>query len=45
VRAHLPGGKEIVGTATGIDDQARLCLDIGGETVVVSAGDVVHLRY
>jgi BirA family biotin operon repressor/biotin-[acetyl-CoA-carboxylase] ligase len=44
VRAHLPGGKEIEGTATGIDDQARLCLDVEGQSVVVSAGDVVHLR-
>lgn len=44
VRAHLPGGKEVVGTASGIDDQGRLCIESGGETVVVSAGDVVHLR-
>ncbi len=48
VRAHLPGGREIVGTAVGIDDQGRLLLDTGpetgGETVVVSAGDVIHLR-
>ncbi|MGA7054281.1 MAG: biotin--[acetyl-CoA-carboxylase] ligase [Mycobacterium sp.] len=44
VRAHLPGGKELVGTATGIDDQARLCVEVEGRTVVVSAGDVVHLR-
>lgn len=44
VRAHLPGGKEVVGTASGIDDQGRLCLESGGETVVVAAGDVVHLR-
>ena len=44
VRAQLPGGKEIVGTASGIDDQGRLCLETRGETVVVSAGDVVHLR-
>ncbi len=44
VRAHLPGGKELVGTASGIDDQGRLCLETEGETVVVSAGDVVHLR-
>jgi BirA family biotin operon repressor/biotin-[acetyl-CoA-carboxylase] ligase len=44
VRAHLPGGKELLGTASGIDDQGRLCLESGGETVVVSAGDVVHLR-
>ncbi|HEY3995898.1 MAG TPA: biotin--[acetyl-CoA-carboxylase] ligase [Mycobacterium sp.] len=44
VRAHLPGGKEVVGTASGIDDQGRLCLESDGETVVVAAGDVVHLR-
>ncbi|MCV7409360.1 biotin--acetyl-CoA-carboxylase ligase [Mycobacterium florentinum] len=44
VRAQLPGGKEIVGTASGIDDHGRLCLEAGNETVVVSAGDVVHLR-
>ncbi|MBV8789142.1 MAG: biotin--[acetyl-CoA-carboxylase] ligase [Mycobacterium sp.] len=44
VRAHLPGGKEVVGTASGIDDQGRLFLESDGETVVVAAGDVVHLR-
>lgn len=44
VRAHLPGGKEVVGTASGIDDQGRLCLEVGSESVVVAAGDVVHLR-
>jgi BirA family biotin operon repressor/biotin-[acetyl-CoA-carboxylase] ligase len=44
VRAQLPGGKEVVGTASGIDDQGRLCVEAGDQTVVVSAGDVVHLR-
>jgi BirA family transcriptional regulator, biotin operon repressor / biotin---[acetyl-CoA-carboxylase] ligase len=44
VRAQLPGGRELVGTASGIDDQGRLCLETDAETVVVSAGDVVHLR-
>lgn len=44
VRAHLPGGGELVGTATGIDDRGRLCLRTGHETAVISAGDVVHLR-
>ncbi|CPR11998.1 biotin-[acetyl-CoA-carboxylase] ligase [Mycobacterium bohemicum DSM 44277] len=44
MRAHLPGGKEIVGTAGGIDEQGRLLLETGGQTLVVSAGDVVHLR-
>jgi BirA family biotin operon repressor/biotin-[acetyl-CoA-carboxylase] ligase len=48
VRAQLPGGKEVVGTASAVDDQGRLCLETegatGAETVVVSAGDVIHLR-
>ncbi|BAX91316.1 biotin--[acetyl-CoA-carboxylase] ligase [Mycobacterium shigaense] len=44
VRAQLPGGKEVVGTATAVDDQGRLCLQTGAEAVVVSAGDVIHLR-
>ncbi|MCV7103542.1 biotin--[acetyl-CoA-carboxylase] ligase, partial [Mycobacterium palustre] len=44
VHAHLPGGKELVGTATGIDDHGRLCVESGGQTAVISAGDVVHLR-
>jgi BirA family biotin operon repressor/biotin-[acetyl-CoA-carboxylase] ligase len=48
VRAQLPGGDEVVGTATDIDARGQLCLDTGLETgtapVVVSAGDVVHLR-
>ncbi|OBH51312.1 biotin--[acetyl-CoA-carboxylase] ligase [Mycobacterium colombiense] len=44
VRAHLPGGKQVDGTASAIDDQGRLCLESSGQTVVVAAGDVVHLR-
>src|ERR1700757_2932309 len=44
VRAQLPGGKELVGTASAVDDQGRLCLETGAESVVVSAGDVIHLR-
>ncbi|MEB4211573.1 biotin--[acetyl-CoA-carboxylase] ligase [Mycobacterium sp. 94-17] len=48
VRAHLPGGKQVEGTASAVDDQGRLCLEAtgpgGGQTVVVAAGDVVHLR-
>jgi len=44
VRALLPGGKELVGTASGVDDQGRLCVETETGTVVVSAGDVVHLR-
>ncbi|OBG26823.1 biotin--[acetyl-CoA-carboxylase] ligase [Mycobacterium alsense] len=48
VRAELPGGREVVGTASAVDDHGRLCVESSGpggaETVVVSAGDVVHLR-
>jgi BirA family transcriptional regulator, biotin operon repressor / biotin---[acetyl-CoA-carboxylase] ligase len=44
VRAYLPGGKQLVGTASGIDDQGRLCIEVEGETVTVAAGDIVHLR-
>jgi BirA family biotin operon repressor/biotin-[acetyl-CoA-carboxylase] ligase len=44
VRVVLPGDRELVGVASGIDDRGRLCLESGGETVAVSAGDVVHLR-
>jgi len=44
VRAQLPGGDEVVGTARDIDDEGRLCIQIDTQTVTVSAGDVVHLR-
>jgi BirA family biotin operon repressor/biotin-[acetyl-CoA-carboxylase] ligase len=44
VRAILPGGREIVGIARSIDEQGRLCIDTDGESIAVSAGDVVHLR-
>lgn len=44
VRAILPGGDEITGTARDVDDEGRLVIDDEGQTVTVSAGDVVHLR-
>jgi BirA family transcriptional regulator, biotin operon repressor / biotin---[acetyl-CoA-carboxylase] ligase len=44
VRAELPGGSEVVGTAVDIDDEGRLRITGDGETVIVSAGDVIHLR-
>lgn len=44
VRATLPGDREVVGDALSIDEQGRLRIDTGGEVVVVSAGDIVHLR-
>ena len=40
----LPGGKSISGTADGIDWAGRLEVGTAKETVLVSAGDVVHLR-
>ena len=44
VRATLPGGRRIVGLARDIDEQGRLVMDVGGQPVAISAGDVVHLR-
>jgi len=45
VRAVLPGGREVVGTAHTVDETGRLCIDTGGETVAISAGDITHLRH
>jgi BirA family biotin operon repressor/biotin-[acetyl-CoA-carboxylase] ligase len=44
VRASLPGDQEIVGTAHAVDETGRLCVDTGGHTVAISAGDITHLR-
>jgi BirA family biotin operon repressor/biotin-[acetyl-CoA-carboxylase] ligase len=44
VRATMPGDQEVVGDAKNVDDQGRLAIDTGTETIVVSAGDIVHLR-
>jgi BirA family biotin operon repressor/biotin-[acetyl-CoA-carboxylase] ligase len=44
VRATLPGDRQVVGEALSIDEQGRLRIDTGSEVVVVSAGDIVHLR-
>jgi BirA family biotin operon repressor/biotin-[acetyl-CoA-carboxylase] ligase len=44
VRAILPDSSEIIGVARDVDARGRLCIDRDGETVVVSAGDVKHLR-
>lgn len=44
VRVMLPGGAELTGTATGIDEDGRLVVaDAAGEHPI-SAGDVVHVR-
>jgi BirA family transcriptional regulator, biotin operon repressor / biotin---[acetyl-CoA-carboxylase] ligase len=44
VRASLPGDRELVGVARAVDETGRLCVDTGGETVAISAGDITHLR-
>ncbi|MCV7178504.1 biotin--[acetyl-CoA-carboxylase] ligase [Mycolicibacterium sphagni] len=44
VRALLPGGSEITGTAVDIDVLGRLSIDTGAEVATVSAGDITHLR-
>jgi BirA family biotin operon repressor/biotin-[acetyl-CoA-carboxylase] ligase len=47
VRVLLPGGDELLGTATGIDRSGRLSVkkSSDGRIVAVAAGDVTHLRY
>jgi len=44
VRATLPGDREVVGIAQAIDETGRLCVDTGGQTAAISAGDITHLR-
>ncbi|MDT5091150.1 MAG: BirA family transcriptional regulator [Mycobacterium sp.] len=45
VRVLLPGGRELTGLARSVDERGRLMVDeVDGDTVAVSAGDVVHLR-
>lgn len=44
VRVELPGMVVVDGTATDIDADGRLVLDVGGSRQPVAAGDVVHVR-
>ncbi len=44
VRAILPGDREIIGTATRVDNLGRLLITTDTEVVTVSAGDITHLR-
>jgi len=44
VRAELPGGAILTGTAEDVDDAGRLVLRTPGGQVPVGAGDVVHVR-
>lgn len=44
VRVELPGNRSVVGRADGIDDDGALMLWTDDGSLVVAAGDVVHLR-
>jgi BirA family biotin operon repressor/biotin-[acetyl-CoA-carboxylase] ligase len=44
VRVTRPGGRVVEGTAADMDDDGRLLVASGGTTVLLSAGDVEHLR-
>ncbi|WP_051426396.1 biotin--[acetyl-CoA-carboxylase] ligase [Jiangella gansuensis] len=44
VRAELPDGGSVLGRAAAVDDSGRLVIETGAGTVVVGAGDIVHLR-
>jgi BirA family transcriptional regulator, biotin operon repressor / biotin---[acetyl-CoA-carboxylase] ligase len=47
VRVELPGGHDLVGTATRLDEHGRLIVrdQANDELLAVAAGDVTHLRY
>jgi len=44
VRVELPGGRELAGQATGVDEAGCLLVTTADGQHAVSAGDVVHLR-
>lgn len=44
VRAALPGGRAVTGTADSLDPLGRLRIDTGTELVTVSAADIERLR-
>jgi BirA family biotin operon repressor/biotin-[acetyl-CoA-carboxylase] ligase len=46
IRAELPGGRVVTGTATGIDDDGSLLVTDkpGNPPTSVAAGDVIHVR-
>jgi BirA family biotin operon repressor/biotin-[acetyl-CoA-carboxylase] ligase len=44
VRVDLPAGETLTGTAVDVDVAGRLVVRSGAETVVVGAGDVIHVR-
>ncbi|GAA1530586.1 biotin--[acetyl-CoA-carboxylase] ligase [Nocardioides humi] len=44
VRVEVPGGGELLGRATDIDDDGRLVVETADGTERVGAGDVIHVR-
>ena len=44
VQVHLPSGDRLVGTAVGVAMDGGLVVEDGRSRIVVSAGDVVHVR-
>jgi BirA family biotin operon repressor/biotin-[acetyl-CoA-carboxylase] ligase len=44
IRVELPGDRELLGVAEGIDALGRLLVRSGDELAVISAGDITHLR-
>ncbi|HEY3528561.1 MAG TPA: biotin--[acetyl-CoA-carboxylase] ligase [Nocardioides sp.] len=44
VRVELPGGETLEGRAVDVDEHGRLVVENAEGTVVVAAGDVVHVR-
>lgn len=44
VRAELPAGESVEGTALRLSDDGGLVVDTGDGEVTVTAGDIVHLR-
>ncbi|WP_072687974.1 biotin--[acetyl-CoA-carboxylase] ligase [Rhodococcus marinonascens] len=46
VRAELPGGRELIGIATDVDQEGRVVITPDGQAdpMSVSAGDITHLR-
>jgi BirA family biotin operon repressor/biotin-[acetyl-CoA-carboxylase] ligase len=46
VRVELPTGESVLGTASAVDREGRLVVELpSGDALAVSAGDVTHLRY
>jgi len=44
VRAELPGGGVLEGTASDVDPDGRLVIDTADGATPVGAGDVIHVR-